>query len=62
MEQWTDSKLGNEYVKVVYCQPEYLASMQKAMAPHSNTLAWKIPWMEKPGRMQSLGSLRVRHY
>ena len=28
---------------------------------HSSTLAWKIPWMEKPGRLQSMGSLRVRH-
>ena len=33
---------------------------EKAMAPHSSTLAWKIPWMEKPGRLQSMGSLRVR--
>ena len=32
-----------------------------AMAPHSSTLAWKIPWMEEPGRLQSMGSLRVRH-
>ena len=31
------------------------------MAPLSNTLAWKIPWMEEPGRLQSMGSLRVRH-
>ena len=30
-------------------------------APHSSTLAWKIPWMEKPGRLQSVGSLRVGH-
>ena len=28
------------------------------MAPHSSTLAWKIPWMEEPGRLQSMGSLR----
>ena len=33
----------------------------KAMATHSSTLAWKIPWMEEPGRLQSMGSLRVRH-
>ena len=33
----------------------------KAMAPHSSTLAWKIPWTEKPGGLQSMGSLRVRH-
>ena len=32
---------------------------EKAMAPHSSTLAWKILWMEKPGRLQSMGSLRV---
>ena len=31
---------------------------EKAMAPHSSTLAWKIPWMEKPGRLQPMGSLR----
>ena len=34
---------------------------EKAMAPHSSTLAWKIPWMEEPGRLQSMGSLRVGH-
>ena len=32
---------------------------EKAMAPHSSTLAWKIPWAEEPGRLQSMGSLRV---
>ena len=31
------------------------------MAPHSSTLAWRIPWMEEPGRLQSMGSLRVGH-
>ena len=31
------------------------------MATHSSTLAWKIPWTEKPGRLQSMGSLRVGH-
>ena len=35
------------------------AGAEKAMAPHSSTLAWKIPWMEEPGRLQSMGSLRV---
>ena len=34
---------------------------EKAMAPHSSTLAWKIPWTEESGRLQSVGSLRVRH-
>ena len=35
--------------------------LEKAMAPHSSTLAWKIPWMEEPVRLQSMGSLRVGH-
>ena len=39
------------------CTPFVLSSM----APHSSTLAWKIPWMEEPGRLQSMGSLRVGH-
>ena len=34
---------------------------EKAMAPHCSTLAWKIPWTEEPGRLQSVGSLRVGH-
>ena len=33
--------------------------LEKAMAPHSNTPAWKVPWMEEPGGLQSMGSLRV---
>ena len=36
-------------------------SMEKAMAPHSSTLAGKIPWTEEPSRLQSMGSLRVGH-
>ena len=35
--------------------------LEKAMAPHFSTLAWKIPWMEECGRLQSMGSQRVRH-
>ena len=34
---------------------------EKAMAPHSSTFAWKIPWTEEPGRLQSMGLLRVGH-
>ena len=34
---------------------------ETAMAPHSSTLAWEIPWMEEPHRLQSMGSLRVGH-
>ena len=35
---------------------------EKAVAPHSCTLAWKIPWMEEPGRLKSMGSLRVGQF
>ena len=39
----------------------YTYESEKAMAPHCSTLAWKIPWMEEPGRLQSMGSRRVGH-
>ena len=39
--------------------PSIICLTEKAMAPHSSTLAWKIPWTEEPGRLQSMGSLRV---
>ena len=39
----------------------YRQEVEKAMAPHSSTLAWKITWMEEPGRLQSMGSLWVGH-
>ena len=45
----------NENSSLLYTQVE------KAMATHSSTLAWKIPWTEEPGRLQSMGSRRVRH-
>ena len=35
--------------------------LEKEMATHSSTLAWKIPWMEKPGKLRSMGSQRVEH-
>ena len=35
--------------------------MEKEMAIHSSTIAWKIPWTEEPGRLQSMGSQRVGH-
>ena len=38
-----------------------ISLMEKAMAPHSSTLAWNISWMKEPGRLQSMGSLRVGH-
>ena len=49
---WRGGEFGGECILV----------SEKAMAPHSSTLAWKIPWMEEPGRLQSMGSLRVGDY
>ena len=48
------------------CEFSYLillrvSSPEKAMAPHSSTLAWKIPWTEEPGGLQTMGLLRVGH-
>ena len=37
-------------------------NLEKEMATHSSTLAWKIPWTKEPGRLQSLGLLRVGHH
>ena len=37
------------------------AALEKEMAPHSSTIAWKIPWKEEPGRLQSMGLQRVGH-
>ena len=64
--QWRTSNL-NFFVSVSdwHCRTTYLLgrsqdlSPEKAMAPHSSTLAWKIPWMEEPSGLQSMGSLRV---
>ena len=39
----------------------YSYALEKEMATHSSTLAWKIPWMEEPGGLQSMGSRRVGH-
>ena len=41
--------------------PGLCEDTEKAMAPHSSTLAWEIPWTEEPGRLQSMGSPRVGH-
>ena len=53
------------HTKISHCQKECnnplcSQSLEKAMAPHSSTLAWKIPWREEPGGLQPLGSRRVR--
>ena len=58
---------GGSYGKASVCNAGNPGSMgredplEKEMATHSSTLAWKIPWTEEPGRLQSLGSQRVRH-
>ena len=52
------------YIKLSVCVCVYVYQYdqsEKAMAPHSSTLGWKIPWTEEPGRLQSMGSLRVGH-
>ena len=71
MNEWIGRKLRKTfYVKLLtVCQilsptPDFFffkEAREKAMAPHSSTLAWKIPWTEEPGGLQSMGSLRVRH-
>ena len=47
------------YVIVVLICISLIISVEKAMAPHSSILAWKMPWTEEPGRLQSMGSRRV---
>ena len=49
--------MGRETVR----EREREREMEKAMAPHFSTLAWKIPWTEGPGGLQSMGSLGVGH-
>ena len=55
-----DQKVGLENFRIVL-SGDIAQGSEKAMAPHSSTLAWKIPWTEEPGRLQSMGSLRVGH-
>ena len=57
-----DILVGVKYYHIVGLIYSYLmTNAEKAMAPHSSTLAWKIPWTEEPGGLQSMGSLRVGH-
>ena len=49
------------WLLLLYLAGTYWVVSEKAMAPHSSTFAWKIPWTEEPGRLQSMGSLRVQH-
>ena len=52
---WPENSQAIQFSSVQLSLPE------KAMAPHSSTLAWKIPWTEEPGRLQSMGFRRVGH-
>ena len=54
-QDWSDL-VCKQILKVCYAMLS-----EKAVAPHSSTLAWKIPWTEEPGGLQSMGSLRVGH-
>ena len=58
----TEETLVLSYEFIVVCFNIIMCvSSEKAMATHSSTLAWKIPFTKEPGRLQSMGSLRVRH-
>ena len=67
--QHRDSK-DQQYYIILYKELEHLrillsigniGALEKEMETHSSTLAWKVPWMEEPGRLQSMGSLRVAY-
>ena len=55
---WGDTK-GSIFIRSLVTFVWSSGDAEKAMAPHSSTLAWKIPWLEEPGRLQSKGSLRL---
>ena len=50
---------GSTYLQILSLCTYFSSTWEKAMAPQSSTLAWKIPWTEEAGRLQSMGSLRV---
>jgi len=56
---WQHPYVSNHHI--VYLKFTQCCMWEKAMAPHSSTLAWKIPWTEEPGRLHFMGSPRVRH-
>ena len=59
---WLPIVLICHFHKLPHCSfPDFTTLSEKAMSPHSSTLAWKIPWTEEPGGVQSMGSWRVRH-
>ena len=57
---WSSSSPSDQTSSMRLLNKSFVTTpLEKAMAPHSSTLAWKIPWMEEPGRLQSMGSQRV---
>ena len=60
---WGHKELGTDHGSSIFSFLSYLYTVlsEKAMATHSSILAWKIPWTEEPDRLQSMGSLSVRH-
>ena len=67
-KQWNRTSLVAQTVKRLSTMREtrvralsWEDPLEKDVATHSSTLAWKIPWTEEPGRLQSMGSQRVRH-
>ena len=58
----TKVHLQQQTLHIIKLQEHLISSiLEKAMATHSSTLAWRIPWTEEPGRLQSMGLLRVGH-
>ena len=58
MVSWSTQSITSSFISEF---GDYTEAVEKAMAPHSSTLAWKMLWTEEPGRLQSMGSLRVRY-
>ena len=58
---WINNKVLSVEHRELYSISYDKLEAEKAMAPHSSSLAWKIPWVEEPGRLQSMGSLGVGH-
>ena len=56
-----ESSLLSTYSQILKIITGLALKLAKAMATHSSSLAWKIPWMEEADRLQSMGSRRVRH-
>ena len=61
MPALTGQKSNREVTNTPGYNGDLFKELDKAMAPHSSTLAWKIPWMGEPGGLSSMGSRRVGH-